>query len=90
MQDYGESALTYSVSLILLLIHINNLFSDAKMVLECRSFTLSQQFTPKYKEPGNHNSGEDMLRTCKLGHIGLPLFKSFHEAIWFDIYCINM
>ncbi|XP_029696677.1 claudin domain-containing protein 1 isoform X2 [Takifugu rubripes] len=37
---------------------------DAKMVLECRSFTLPQQFTPKYKEPGNHNSGEDLLRTC--------------------------
>ncbi|XP_042258070.1 claudin domain-containing protein 1-like [Thunnus maccoyii] len=33
------------------------------MELECRSFTLPQQFTPKYKEPGNHNSGEDMLRT---------------------------
>ena len=32
--------------------------------MECRSFTLAQQFTPKYKEPGNHNSGEDMLRTC--------------------------
>lgn len=39
-------------------------FSDAKMVLECRSFTLPQQFTPKYREPGNHNSGEDLLRTC--------------------------
>ena len=25
---------------------------------------MAQQFTPKYKEPGNHNSGEDMLRTC--------------------------
>lgn len=37
--------------------------TDAKKVLECRSFTLNQQFTPKYKEPGNHNSGEDMLRT---------------------------
>uniref|UniRef100_H3C988 Claudin domain containing 1a n=3 Tax=Tetraodon nigroviridis TaxID=99883 RepID=H3C988_TETNG len=36
---------------------------DAKMVLECRSFTLPQQFTPKYREPGNHNSGEDLLRT---------------------------
>ncbi|KAM4612149.1 claudin domain-containing protein 1-like [Polymixia lowei] len=36
---------------------------DAKTVMECRSFTLPQQFTPKYKEPGNHNSGEDMLRT---------------------------
>nr|XP_020480053.1 claudin domain-containing protein 1-like isoform X2 [Monopterus albus] len=37
--------------------------SEVKMVLECRSFTLPQQFTPKYKEPGNHNSGEDLLRT---------------------------
>ncbi|KAL6118615.1 cldnd1 [Pungitius sinensis] len=36
---------------------------DAKMMLECRSFTVSQQLTPKYKEPGNHNSGEDLLRT---------------------------
>ncbi|CAL8385116.1 unnamed protein product [Arctogadus glacialis] len=36
---------------------------DIKLVMECRSFTLAQQFTPKYKEPGNHNSGEDMLRT---------------------------
>lgn len=40
--------------------------SGAKMMLECRSFTLLQQLTPKYKEPGNHNSGEDMLRTCTL------------------------
>lgn len=38
--------------------------SDAKMLLECRNFTLPEQFTPKYKEPGNHNSGEDMVRTC--------------------------
>uniref|UniRef100_W5KU94 Claudin domain containing 1a n=1 Tax=Astyanax mexicanus TaxID=7994 RepID=W5KU94_ASTMX len=39
--------------------------SDQKMeiVMECVSFTLSQQFTPKYKEPGNHNSGEDLIRT---------------------------
>ncbi|KAG5261235.1 hypothetical protein AALO_G00301540 [Alosa alosa] len=36
---------------------------DPKMVMECVSFTLAQQFTPKYKEPGNHNSGEDMIRT---------------------------
>lgn len=43
----------------------NPLSSDTKKVLECRSFTLNQQFTPKYKEPGNHNSGEDMLRTCE-------------------------
>ncbi|KAG1926972.1 claudin domain-containing protein 1a isoform X2 [Pimephales promelas] len=37
---------------------------DPKMVMECVSFTLSQQFMPKYKEPGNHNSGEDLIRTC--------------------------
>uniref|UniRef100_A0A1A8SKM4 Claudin domain containing 1 n=1 Tax=Nothobranchius rachovii TaxID=451742 RepID=A0A1A8SKM4_9TELE len=36
---------------------------DVKLTLECRNFTLPEQFTPKYKEPGNHNSGEDMLRT---------------------------
>lgn len=36
---------------------------DPKMVMECVSFTLSQQFMPKYKEPGNHNSGEDLIRT---------------------------
>uniref|UniRef100_A0A8C1NY32 Claudin domain containing 1a n=1 Tax=Cyprinus carpio TaxID=7962 RepID=A0A8C1NY32_CYPCA len=36
---------------------------DPKMVMECVSFTLSQQFTPKYKEPGNHNSGEDLIRS---------------------------
>ncbi|KAG1926973.1 claudin domain-containing protein 1 isoform a [Pimephales promelas] len=37
--------------------------ADPKMVMECVSFTLSQQFMPKYKEPGNHNSGEDLIRT---------------------------
>ncbi|KAK7169635.1 hypothetical protein R3I94_000002 [Phoxinus phoxinus] len=36
---------------------------DPKMVMACVSFTLSQQFMPKYKEPGNHNSGEDLIRT---------------------------
>ncbi|KAB5518351.1 hypothetical protein PHYPO_G00164770 [Pangasianodon hypophthalmus] len=36
---------------------------DPEMDTECVSFTLSQQFTPKYTEPGNHNSGEDMIRT---------------------------
>ncbi|KAL4641490.1 claudin domain-containing protein 1 isoform X1 [Arapaima gigas] len=36
---------------------------DPKMVSECVSFTLPQQFVPKYREPGNHNSGEDLLRT---------------------------
>lgn len=56
--------------LILICLVVKNIFfqklsSDTKKVLECRSFTLNQQFTPKYKEPGNHNSGEDMLRTCE-------------------------
>ncbi|KAJ8007980.1 hypothetical protein DPEC_G00099980 [Dallia pectoralis] len=35
---------------------------DPKMT-KCVSFSLPQQFTPKYKEPGNHNSGEDLIRT---------------------------
>ncbi|XP_061524929.1 claudin domain-containing protein 1-like isoform X2 [Phycodurus eques] len=37
--------------------------AGAKMALRCRSFSVQQQLTPKYKEPGNHNSGEDILRT---------------------------
>ncbi|XP_064782203.1 claudin domain-containing protein 1-like [Oncorhynchus masou masou] len=36
---------------------------DPKMVTQCVSFTLPQQFVPKYKDPGNHNTGEDVLRT---------------------------
>lgn len=36
---------------------------DPKMATQCVSFTLPQQFVSKYKEPGNHNSGEDLLRT---------------------------
>ncbi|KAM4604069.1 claudin domain-containing protein 1b isoform 2-T4 [Polymixia lowei] len=39
------------------------LVPDPKMVTQCVSFTLPQQFVPKYKDPGNHNSGEDFLRT---------------------------
>jgi len=45
------------------------------MVMECVSFTLSQQFMPKYKEPGNHNSGEDLIRTCEQTHT-LYIFSS--------------
>uniref|UniRef100_UPI003AB018E8 claudin domain-containing protein 1b isoform X3 n=1 Tax=Centroberyx gerrardi TaxID=166262 RepID=UPI003AB018E8 len=37
--------------------------SYPKMVTQCVSFTLPQQFFPKFKEPGNHESGEDLLRT---------------------------
>lgn len=55
---------------------------DAKMVLECRSFTLPQQFTPKYREPGNHNSGEDLLRTCESRRISLPQIPVLPEAIF--------
>lgn len=36
---------------------------DPKMVTQCVSFTLPQQFAPKYKQLGNHNSEEDSLRT---------------------------
>nr|XP_057937199.1 claudin domain-containing protein 1b [Doryrhamphus excisus]XP_057937208.1 claudin domain-containing protein 1b [Doryrhamphus excisus] len=36
---------------------------DPKLELQCVSFTLPQQFLPKYKHPGNHNSEEDLLRT---------------------------
>uniref|UniRef100_A0A4W6C6G6 Claudin domain containing 1b n=1 Tax=Lates calcarifer TaxID=8187 RepID=A0A4W6C6G6_LATCA len=36
---------------------------DPKMEAQCVSFTLSQQFSPKYKDPGNPNSEEDLLRT---------------------------
>ncbi|XP_013863172.1 claudin domain-containing protein 1 [Austrofundulus limnaeus] len=36
---------------------------DAKMETRCESFTLSQQFIPKFKPPGNDKSDEDLLRT---------------------------
>ncbi|MGH0168973.1 UNVERIFIED_CONTAM: hypothetical protein FKN15_055803 [Acipenser sinensis] len=36
---------------------------DPKMVTQCVSFSLQNQFAPKYQEPGNHNSGEDLTRT---------------------------
>ncbi|XP_070832666.1 claudin domain-containing protein 1b [Chaetodon auriga] len=36
---------------------------DPKMETQCVSFTLPQQFSPKYKSPGNQNSDEDLLRT---------------------------
>ncbi|XP_059196968.1 claudin domain-containing protein 1-like [Centropristis striata] len=35
---------------------------DPKMETKCESFTLAQQFSPKYN-PGNHNGEEDLLRT---------------------------
>uniref|UniRef100_A0A4W5RVK5 Claudin domain containing 1 n=1 Tax=Hucho hucho TaxID=62062 RepID=A0A4W5RVK5_9TELE len=37
--------------------------TDPKMVTQCESFTLPQQFVPKYKKPGNDKAGEDLLRT---------------------------
>ncbi|XP_072319499.1 claudin domain-containing protein 1-like [Eucyclogobius newberryi] len=36
---------------------------DPKLETHCVSFTLQQQFSSKYKHPGNHNSEEDLLRT---------------------------
>ncbi|XP_040892245.1 claudin domain-containing protein 1b [Toxotes jaculatrix] len=36
---------------------------DPKMETQCVSFTLPQQFIPKYKYSGNQNSEEDLLRT---------------------------
>ncbi|KAB1284149.1 Claudin domain-containing protein 1 [Camelus dromedarius] len=34
------------------------------MVTKCMSFTLNEQFMEKFVDPGNHNSGIDLLRTC--------------------------
>ncbi|XP_033940119.1 claudin domain-containing protein 1-like [Pseudochaenichthys georgianus] len=39
------------------------LVPDPKMERQCVSFTLPQQFSPKYKHLGNPNSEEDLLRT---------------------------
>ncbi|KAM9314965.1 claudin domain-containing protein 1-like [Pholidichthys leucotaenia] len=37
---------------------------DPKLETQCVSFTLPQQFAPKYKKtPGDHNNEEDLLRT---------------------------
>lgn len=36
---------------------------DPKMETQCMSFTLPQQFSPKYKYSGNPESEEDLLRT---------------------------
>lgn len=35
------------------------------MVTKCMSFTLNEQFMEKFVDPGNHNSGIDLLRTCE-------------------------
>lgn len=40
-------------------------FPDPTMVTKCHTFTLAQQWESKFKLPGNINSGEDLLRTCK-------------------------
>lgn len=49
---------------------------DPRMETRCASFSLPQQFFPKYNDPGNHNSGVDLLRTwlwrCQFG---LPLMS---------------
>lgn len=38
---------------------------ETGMTTNCISFSLSDQFMEKYIEPGNHNSGTDLNRTCK-------------------------
>lgn len=38
---------------------------ETDMTTNCISFSLSDQFAEKYIEPGNHNSGTDLNRTCK-------------------------
>lgn len=38
---------------------------ETDMTTNCISFSLSDQFVEKYIEPGNHNSGTDLNRTCK-------------------------
>lgn len=43
---------------------------ETDMTTNCISFSLSDQFMEKYIEPGNHNSGTDLNRTCKcLSHV---------------------
>lgn len=41
------------------------------MVTKCMSFTLNEQFMEKFVDPGNHNSGIDLLRTCEYMYIDL-------------------
>nr|XP_051715358.1 claudin domain-containing protein 1 isoform X4 [Oryctolagus cuniculus] len=36
------------------------------VVTKCVSFTLNEQFMEKFVDPGNHNSGIDLLRTCRV------------------------
>lgn len=38
---------------------------ETDLTTNCISFSLSDQFMEKYIEPGNHNSGTDLNRTCK-------------------------
>lgn len=35
------------------------------VVTRCMGFTLNEQFMEKFVDPGNHNSGIDLLRTCE-------------------------
>lgn len=43
------------------------------MVTKCMSFTLNEQFMEKYVDPGNHNSGIDLLRTCEYSALSRTL-----------------
>ncbi|XP_069485082.1 claudin domain-containing protein 1 isoform X2 [Ambystoma mexicanum] len=54
-------------------------FRQPDFTTECVSFSLSDQFMEKYREPGNHNSGPDLVRTylwrcqCLLPFVSLGL-----------------
>lgn len=63
----GPSSHAVSRSVVAAQLNLCSLFvtSDPKMETQCVSFTLPQQFSPKYKYPGNQNSEEDLLRTCE-------------------------
>lgn len=52
---------------------------DPKMETQCVSFTLPQQFAPKYKS-NSENSEEDLLRTCK--YFLLPLCLGLCKTVF--------
>lgn len=67
--------------------------SDTKVETQCVSFTLPQQFSPKYKQPpANHNEEEeDVLRTCEFNLYILPVeitvlfFQLYASGIYYGV-----
>lgn len=60
----GEKKLKAIVCDVLLFFFVA-VVPETDMTTNCISFSLSDQFMEKYIEPGNHNSGTDLNRTCK-------------------------